>query len=151
MTPREIVLACVAAGAQVKRLADGKATIFGEIPGDVMEAIRADREAFLVAWDEYASDRYGISPPECLMLAPKHPTWTNETRKLCHDHVTRQGPEVMRWCLMRAEAYGKVRDWSDRHRMNAAVRDVIHWQMERYKNPEAVLASLDEAYKDLKK
>ena len=152
MTPKELVLGVVAAGASVRRLPDGKATIFGEVPAEVMEGIRADRESFLAAWDEYRLNRYGEPPPDVLLLAPRHPVWSNDVRKLCHGYVNRQGPEVMRWLLLRAEAYGKANpEWADRHRMNAAVKDVVHWQLERYEHPEALLALLDEAYRGLRK
>ncbi len=152
MSPRELVMAVVAAGASVRRFEDGRATLFGEVPADVVKGISENRDAFLKEWEAYSMHRYGNPPPEVLPLAAKHPTWSRAVQNLCHGYVERQGGEVMRWVLLRAEAYGRAfPDWSDRHKGNAAVRDVVHWQLQRHKNPEGLLVDLHEAYRDMMK
>jgi len=146
MTHAEIIESMKASGATVRRLDGGKASIVGEVAPETVEAIKADREGFLLAWDRYERDRYCVAPPADIPLRRKPPGFRRDVTKRVHGYVMAQAGEVGRWVLLRGEQYKASRpDWTDAEAVNSACADVIHWQLGRHKAPEQVLVALEES------
>lgn len=143
----EIVRAVQSYGATVRFLGEGKYTLVGSVPNDVLAAVKARRDDFIRAWEEDRMHRYLRCPPNTLLLRPNPPSWRAAERKRVNAWVMRQGGEVARWALLRASAYKEAKpDWSAAAASDAALADVLHWQFaERHPKPEDVLAGCEEA------
>lgn len=144
MTPEELVRAVRAAGARVEALGGGRAKIVGQVPQEVLAGIRAEREAFLEAWTDEIKGRYGSVPPADLVLRTEPPVWRSDVYCRVETYVRRQGEEVCLWATLRATAYQDAMGWSPLDCCAAAWSDVLHWQMERFKDPESQLAVFEE-------
>lgn len=135
------------AGASVRSLGDGRFSLLGSVPEDVLTEIRANRDEFLEAWEEDRRHRYLRCPPNDHPLRAKPPHWRADVRRRIDQYALRQGPEVGRWVLLRASAYrdAHAEDWTDAQATNAAMDDLLHWQFaDRHPDPESVLATFDE-------
>jgi hypothetical protein len=151
MTPAEIVQRVVAAGGTIRRLGDGRASATGELPADLIEAIRGDREGVLDAWEDYERNRWLRPPPEDLILRKKPAQFNASTRKRVDRYVMQQGGDVARWALLRAAAYSKAfPNWSEGECATSACSDVMHWQLARHADPAAVLVILHESVEVMK-
>jgi len=144
MTQASIIEAIVGAGCSVRLLADGKASITGPVPDNVLAAIRADRDAFLEAWKAYEADRYLKHPPSVLPLRPQPTVWDAPTYKLVESYVRHQPDTVVQWTVFRASDYLEKRNWSDQQCTATALDDLLRWQMHRHPDPVLSLKTFDE-------
>lgn len=140
----ESVQAC---GGSVRRLGEGKVSLVGSVPDEILKAVRENREAFLEAWDEDRRTRYLRAPPEHLLMRHKPPTWRADTRKRVEAYALGQGVEIARWTLLRATAYREANpSWRESDAAAAGLCDLLQWQFsDRHENPEDVLHAIDEA------
>lgn len=145
MTLAKIIAAVEASGASIRILPDGRATLVGSVPEEVLAAIRADREAFLEAWDADRRDRYLRCPPPNLLLRSSPPEWRREVRRRVEEFALGQGSEVARWALLRATDYREAKPtWSESEAAAAALIDLLQWQWgSRHEQPELVLMDFD--------
>lgn len=143
MTPHETVQALLAAGAtvQIKR---GIPSLKGEVPPEVLAAIRADRAAFLEAWNEHRCGRYCHPPPANLPLRRQAPHWRADVWRRVDAYVRRQPDEVCRWLGARLSQYSDA-GMNPREAAQSACLDVLAWQMERHADPVAVISAFDES------
>jgi len=147
MTPMEIVVALVAGGAFVERRGD-RVAIKGPHSAELVAAIRNDREAFLDAWDTYQTDRFCVAPPPDLPMRRESPVWRKEVAARVHRYVMRQEPLVPRWVIERGADYQNAfPKWNSSQCINAALSDVLHWQLARHKKPEDILEGFEEVAK----
>jgi hypothetical protein len=146
MSPEQIVLAVVDAGGFVQAMPDGRVSLKGEVPSEVLAAIKANREAFLEAWEDYQRNRWLRPPPTNLPLRAKPPHFNALTRKRVETYVMQQGGDVARWALLRATRYQAEKSgWTETQCASSACSDVIHWQLERHPAPVNVIMDLHEA------
>lgn len=141
-----LVAAVQVCGGSVRRLGDGKVSLVGSVTDDVLAAVRANKEAFLEAWEEDRRTRYLRTPPESLLLRTKPTNWRVETRKRVESYALAQGGEIARWVLLRAAAYRQVNPaWREADAASAALCDLLHWQFsDRHDAPEQILHTIDE-------
>lgn len=146
MTPGDIVQAVLAAGARVEFLGSGKAKIVGSVPAEIVEAIKADREGFLDAWQAEERGRYGRVPPQDLPMRQDPPRWRPDVYRRVEAYVRHQGGELCLWTTLRATAYHDSKEgWSAAAATAAALADVLHWQMSHRTDPEWQLQTFGEA------
>lgn len=142
MTPEELIKQLVAAGGWFERSGE-RHILKGEIPDALRAALRDQRDAVLEAWDTYQRNRYGKTPPEDHPLG-EVPVWTQGDYRRIEGYVRRQGDEVQRWVFRRAEVYAAHHpEWNLTQRLQATLRDVLHWQLGRYQRPEELLATFE--------
>jgi len=145
MTPAELVASVQAAGGDVTRLGSGQAKLTGNIPPDLVHAIKADRDAFLEAWDDERKGRWDRVPPEKLLMRQEPPRWRMDVYQRVERYVRGQSDEVAGWVVQRGEAYRRGGElWNDQDCVASAMADVLHWQMNRFPSPEWQLAVFDE-------
>lgn len=148
MTHADIITQMQATGARVKRLEDGKLSIVGEVSPEAIEAIKADRDGFIDAWDQWEKDRYLSAPPVNLPLRKRPPDFRRDVSRRIQAYVLNQNGEVGRWVILRASQYKASRPgWTDGECTNAACSDVIHWQLSRHPTPENVVLDLGDSLK----
>lgn len=143
MTPTELVAAVQAAGGDVQRFSDGRTNLKGQIPAELVALIKADREAFLDAWDAEIKGRYERVPPENLRMRSEPPRWRKDVYRRVEGYVRRQGSAVCLWVTMRATAYWEA-GMASEAATASALDDVLHWQMSHRPNPEWQLETFDE-------
>lgn len=133
-------------GASVRRLPDGKFTLLGSVPDGLLAEIRANRDAFVDAWDEERRTRYLRCPPSNLLLRSAPPAWRADVRRRVESYALGQGGDVGRWALLRGAAYQEANPkWKPADAAAAALSDLLHWQFsDRHFKPEEVLLTFDE-------
>jgi hypothetical protein len=148
MNPRiqDLVAAVEAAGANVRHLSDGRFSLVGFVPDEVLADIRANRDAFLAAWEEERRNRYLRCPPAHLRMRAKPPHWRKDVYRRVEAYAMRQTSEIARWVLLRGAEYHEAHtDWTERDGGAAALADLLHWQFaDRHKEPTDVLTAFDE-------
>lgn len=142
----KLLQAVQACGASVRRLADGKFTLVGTVPDEVLAAIRANRDAFVDAWDDERRTRYLRCPPSNLLLRSAPPTWRADVRRRVESYALGQGGDVGRWVLLRGAAYQEANPkWKPADAATSALADLLTWQFsDRHPKPEEVLMVFDE-------
>lgn len=140
----ELVEAVQAAGGLVEVFPDGRAKITGSVPAELVEEIKAGREAFLEAWEGERRGRYLRVPPPWLPLRREPIAWRLEVRRRVKRFAEKQGEAVCAWVNDRAEVYAERMGWEDRAPLNAALADLLHWQYSHWPEPERQLAILGE-------
>lgn len=141
-----LVEAVNACGASVRRLPDGKFTLVGSVPDDLLAEIRANRDAFVDAWDDERRTRYLRCPPSNLLLRSAPPTWRADVRRRVESYALGQGGDVGRWVLLRGAAYQEANPkWKPADAAVSALADLMTWQFsDRHPQPEEVLRTFDE-------
>lgn len=141
-----LVNAVNASGASVRRLGDGKFSLVGSVPDEVLAAIRANRDAFIEAYEEERRTRYLRPPPADLLMRGAPPNWRADTRKRVEEYALGQGGDIGRWVVLRGTAYREAYPkWSITEAASAALADLLHWQFsDRHSQPEEVLRGFDE-------
>lgn len=151
-TPQQVVDALVHLGAEIRELGAGRATVVGDVPADLIEDLRAQREEVIDAWRAMRCDRWLKAPPETLPLRRAPVTLGARDRGVVQKYVLGQPGEVSRWALLRAEQYRSTcPKWSDSACATAACMDVLAWQMHRHPDPVSVVTGLHEAAEEFLK
>jgi len=140
---RDLIAAVVASGSTVL-FNQGSVRVVGDVPPDVMEKIRNNREAFLEAWAQYERDRFCKCPPENLPFRQSLPELRPGVQARVRCYCWMQ-PGVSEWAMTRAKVYQEKRDWTPGRCTLAACLDVLYWQLGHHKEPEVVIEGLAEA------
>lgn len=153
LTPEQLVEAVRDAGAEIV-LRDGRHTIRGSLPDELVLGIRSQREAFLEAWDQAeakarASRGWGTLPDPVTAIRRKAPAWPAREYRAMERWTRRQPDSVCRWVFERAGEYRSRRgEWNEREALSAAMLDLWEWQAGKgHANPGSVVAGLEEATK----
>lgn len=149
MTHAQIIEALVAAGATVK-VVKGQARLVGEVPDEVLEAIRADRDGFLESWQSHERDRWDKCPPLTQPLRSSPPYWRDEVYRRVERYVRHQSDAVTRWAFDRGCQYREL-GWSVEDACKASFMDVLAWQLARFADPVTLLQDLDDVVRDWKR
>lgn len=151
MTPEELVTAVQVAGGGVRKLADGRFSLWGPVPEAIVEAIKGQRDQFLEAWDAERNDRYRRTPTTDIKLRkdPPHRMRAALKRRV-QQYVLNQCPEVAGYAFDRSIHYHEVHpEWSDSDCATAAALDVVEWQLVRHEDPVGMLVALGEAFDEI--
>lgn len=143
MTTREACIALDRAGGRVV-WADGKPEIVGKaIPKNIIEVIRADKDAFLDDWASYWQHRFDVVPPSDLRMRVVPPAWRNDVYRRIERYVRTQSDPVTRWVFDRACAYTD-KGMPNEPALKSAMLDLLMWQVgNRFKDPVATLMALE--------
>jgi len=151
MSIAELVAAVAQAGG---RLAwdDGKPRLVGAFSDDLIREIRANRDAFLEAWDAYEDELrrgrgWGVVPTGEIPLRQKPPEWRPVDYRRVERWVRRQPDDVVKWAWARSQLYREAFPrWADNSTLAAAFLDLWEWQMGAGRgDPAVVVRGLEEA------
>lgn len=143
MSPMELVMAVQAAGATVRWSKDNPRLV-GEVPDELMQEIKVQREAFLEAWEREYRDRYWRVPTRPIRLRSEPPDWSRKAYLRVERYVRHQNREVVLWTMHRAQEYAG-NGFGEQAAMAAALADLLHWQMARHDDPVGILMDFDAA------
>jgi hypothetical protein len=146
LTADDLVQAVLDAGAQVK-FSGRVPRLVGEVPAEVLQGIKDNREEFIDAWEKYERDRYCKIPPDNLPLRSQPPKWRRDVYRRVEGYVRRQTDGVVQWAFARGDEYLR-KGWSSEDATRMALMDVLYWQLGRHKSPEFVLMTISECVKD---
>lgn len=146
MSPIELVAAVLGVGADVK-VEKGQAKITGpKLPEAVVEAIRADKAAFLEAWKDELASRFRRVPEGPMPMVKTPPKWTDRIYRRVGNYLWRQGDPCAKWLFDRGNAYVAV-GLSVEVGAKCACRDLLYWQLKRHDRPEEILEGMEECVK----
>lgn len=151
MTPEELVTAVQVAGGGVRKLADGRFSLWGPVAEEVVEAIKNQRDQFIDAWDAERNDRYQRTPTTDIKLRKDPPRRMRAAlKRRVQRYVLNQVPEVSRYAFDRSIRYHDVHpEWGEGDCATAAALDVIEWQLVRHEDPVGVIEALGTAFDEI--
>lgn len=146
MSGQEIIEKLIAAGCWIHMEHGQAPRLMGPVNQELVDLVKGNRDQVLDAWESYEKDRY-CKLPGLLALKSELPTWRSDVYRRVEGYIRRQGTDVAAWVMNRALLYrDQEKAWDMGDCTRAALRDLLYWQLGRFREPEFLLKILEESH-----